>query len=269
MPRPHRVPDVQIFLSNGCEVLYQPEREFVLKLVPLVPNTLVNLFEQPHRFAAAVGAFLATSNLTLSTAQFRFGLLVPAAVRHRLTVRQRGERFQPNINTDFLPVGGQRLRFALSGETGVPLAALSLDGNGFNFAANRAIQFDFDLPDALNAKPIVVQLDAVPVTRERDAVETAARLESRITGLLALLHPAKERLVCFVHTAKDVLAAGEIRQPQVPSSTNLFRLIRLRVVVDRNSLLPRIATFLQCGVVQTACFTQLHIQQFAFEAGRE
>jgi hypothetical protein len=127
----------------------------------------------------------------------------------------------------------------------------------------------FDLSNALNAKPIVVQLDAVPVTRERDAVETAARLESRITSLLAMFRPAKERLVCFMHTAKDVLAAGEIRQPEVPSSTNLFQLIRLRVVVDRNSLLPRIATFLQCGVVQTACFTQLHIQQFAFEAGRE
>jgi hypothetical protein len=135
--------------------------------------------------------------------------------------------------------------------------------------ANRAMPFDFDLSDALNAKPSVVQLDAVPVTRERDAVETAARLESRITSLLAMFRPAKERLVCFVHTAKDVLAAGEIRQPEVPSSTNLFQLIRLRVVVDRNSLLPRIATFLQRGVVQTACFTQLHIQQFAFEAGRE
>jgi hypothetical protein len=137
--------DVQIFDSNCSEVLYQPEREFVLKLVPLVLNTLVNLLQQPHRFAATVRAFLATSNLTLSTAQFRFGFLVPAAVRHRLTVGQRGERFQPNINTDFLRVGWQRLRFALSGETDVPLAALSLDGDGFNFAANRAMQFDFNL----------------------------------------------------------------------------------------------------------------------------
>jgi hypothetical protein len=57
--------DVQVFDSHASEVLYQPEREFVLKLVPLVLNTLVNLFEQPHRFAAAVGAFLATSNLAL------------------------------------------------------------------------------------------------------------------------------------------------------------------------------------------------------------
>jgi len=46
------------------------------------------------------------------------------------------------------------------------------------------MQSDFHLSDALNAKPIVVQLDAVPVTWERDAVETAARLESR-KGLLA------------------------------------------------------------------------------------
>jgi hypothetical protein len=39
--------DVQIFDRNCSEVLYQPEREFVLKLVPLVLNTLVNLLQQP------------------------------------------------------------------------------------------------------------------------------------------------------------------------------------------------------------------------------
>jgi hypothetical protein len=88
--------------------------------------------------------------------------------------------------------------------------------------ANRAMPFDFDLSDALNAKPSVVQLDAVPVTRERDAVETAARIESRITSLLAMFDPAKERLVCFIHTAKDVLAAGEIRQPEVPAARISF-----------------------------------------------
>jgi hypothetical protein len=68
---------------------------------------------------------------------------------------------------------------------------------------------------------------------------------------------------------KDVLATREIRQSQVASSTNLFQLIRLRVVVDRNSLLPRIATFFEGRIVQAAGFAQLHIQQFALEARRE
>jgi len=55
--------EVQIFDRNCSEVFYHPEREFVLQLVPLVLNTLANLLQQPHRFAAAVRAFLATSNL--------------------------------------------------------------------------------------------------------------------------------------------------------------------------------------------------------------
>ncbi len=79
----------------------------------------------------------------------------------------------------------------------------------------------------------------------------------------------KKRFVGLVHAAKDVLAARKIRQTQVSSGTNLLQLVGLRVVVDRNSLLPRVATFLQRAVVEAAGFCQLPVENIGLERGRE
>jgi hypothetical protein len=246
--------DIQIFDRNYTEVLDQPERKLVLKLMPLVLDSLVNFLQQHHRFSAALRTFLATSNFTLGTSQLRFGLLIPPGVWHRLVIRQGCEVCESDINSNLFRAGWQWFCFALYGKTRIPFTAFTFDGDCFNLATNRAVQFDFDLSDTLNAKHVVVQLDAVPVTRERDAIKTTARFESRISRFLTTLHTTKERLVGLVYTAKDILAAREVGQPKVTSGSNLFQLIRLRVVVNRDSLLPRITTLLQRSIVQATRF---------------
>ena len=178
---------------------------------------------------------LATGNFALRTTQFRFCSLIPTRVCNRLVVRH---------GCKFL-----RLHFTLHRETGVPLATRTLDGDGLNLAADRTMQLHFDWSDALHAQHVVMQLEAIPVTWERDAVEATTTFESRVARFLTPFHSAEERLVSLVHTAENILAAGKVCQPQVPSGTNLFQLLGLGVVVDRNSLSPRITTFLQRRIV--------------------
>lgn len=104
--------NVQIFDTKQSEVLDQPERELVLKLIPLVLDSLVNLLQQLNSLAAAVRAFLASSNFTLSTAQFRFRLLIPTRVRHRLVVGHRDElrQHQYQFHSGWLAVASRRIR---------------------------------------------------------------------------------------------------------------------------------------------------------------
>jgi hypothetical protein len=261
--------DVQVFDNNRSEVLNQPERETVLKFVPLVSYSSVNLLKQCNGFATAMRAFLASGNLPLRAAKSGFGLPIPARVWNWRAISESRKIFQTQINSDCVVKGWQGLGFAFNREAHVPLAAFALHGDRFNRARNGAVQLDFALPDTLNTEHVASEPDAITVTGERDAVEATARLESRESGLLMPLHAKKERFVRLVHAAKNILAAREIRKSQIASSTNFLQLIRLRVVVDRDTLLPRIPTFLQRTVVQAAGFAQLSVESVRLEARRE
>src|SRR5208283_4105284 len=232
-------------------------QKLVLKLVSLVLDSLVNLFKQCNRFTTTMRTLLTTGNFALRTTQLRFCSLIPTRVWNRLVVRHGCKFLQTNFHSDFLAVCRKRLRFTLDRETGVPLATLTLDCDGLDLAADRTMQLHFDWSDALHAQHVVMQLDAIPVTWERDATEATTTFESRVASFLTTFHSAKERFVSLVHAAENILAAGKVCQPQVASGTNLFQLIGLGVVVDRNSLFPRITTFLQRRIVQATGFVDI------------
>jgi hypothetical protein len=263
---PRQAFDVQVFDNNRSEVLNQPERETMLKFVPLIPDSSVNLLEQGNSFAPTLRAFLASSNLPLCAAKTGFGLLIETRIPNCRAVGEGREVFESNVNTNRVIKRWQRLGFAFNRAAYIPLAACALHGDGLHLARNRAMQLDFDLADALNAKHVAVKTHTVAVAGERDAVEAAPRLESGVACFFVTLHTAKERLEGFIHAAKDVLAAAKIRQTQIITGADFLQLIGLRVVVDRDELLPRIAAFLQRSVVETAGFSQLSVECFRPEA---
>ena len=256
--------EVQIFDNNRSEILYQPERETMLELVPLIPDSSVNLLEQYNCFAAAIRAFLAPCNLALCASKARFSLSIPSWIRYRWTIRERSEVFEPQVNSNRGVERGQWLGFAFNREADVPFAAF--DGHSFNLARNRAMQLDCNFSNTLNAKNISCEFDAVAVTRKSDAIETASRFESRIARFITALHSVKESLASFVHAPKNILAAAKVCQTQATRCADFFQLNRLRVVVDRNSLFPRIATFLQRCIVQAAGFSQLSVESIRLGA---
>jgi hypothetical protein len=255
--------------NNRSEILNQPERKTMLKLVPLIPDSGMDFLKQSNCLATAARPFFSTCHFPLCPSKFSFSPMITSRVRNRRASCESREVFQSKVNADCVVQWRQGLGVAVNRKARVPLATLALDRGSFNRASHRTVQLDFDLSDALNAKPVAVQLDAVAVTGERDAIETPTRLKSREASFLLSLYPKKERFVGLVHAAKDVLAARKIRQTQVTSGTNLLQLVGLRVVVDRNSLLPRVATFLQRAVVEAAGFCQLPVENIGLEMGRE
>jgi len=258
--------NVQVFDNNRSEVLNQPEGETMLKFVPPVSDSSVNLWKQCNGLATAMRALLAAGNLPLRAAKSGFGLPIPARVWNWRAIRESRKIFQTQVHSDCVIERWQGLGFAFNREAYVPLTEFALSGDRFNRARHRTVPLDFDRSDALNTKHLAVQFDAVAVTGKRDAIEATAGLESRIARFFAALHATKERRKGFVHAAQNVLAATKVRQTQVTRSANFLQLIGLRVVVDRHALLPSVATFLQSRVIESAGFSQLSVESVRLEA---
>jgi len=261
--------DIQVFDNNRSEILNQPERQTMLELVPLIPDSSVNFLEQCNRFTPTLRAFLAARNLSLRSTKTRLSLLIETRIRNGRIVSECREVFEANINSDCVVERRQRFGFAFEREADVPLAALALHRDGLNLARNGAVQFHFDYSDALHAEHVAVQADAIAVTGKRNAVEATTRFESRIARFFVTLHSAEERLEGLVHAAENILAARKVRQTQITRSADFLQLIRLRVVVDGDALFPRSAAFLQSTIVQAAGFAQLPVECFRLEACRE
>ena len=242
--------DVQVFDNDCAEVSKNIERLPMLVLVTQTRDSSVNLLEQSNRFASAIRAFLATNDPALCSTKFGFGGAIPARIRNRFAVGQGRKRFESNVNSNSVVERRQMLGFTFDEETDVPLAAFSLDCDGLDRARNWAMQLDFDFSDTLDTKIVSREFDAVPVTWKSDAIESATRLEARITSLLMSLDSKEERFEGFIYSSKDILAAREVRQGKIARRASFFQLVRLVVVVQRRLVATvSISSFLQCAVV--------------------
>jgi len=116
--------DIQVFDSNRSEILYQPERETMLELVPLIPDSSVNLREQRDGFAPPIRSFLTPCNFPLRSTSTGFGLPMPSRVWNSRTISESREVFEPQVNSDCIVERRQALGFAFNRDADLPLAAL-------------------------------------------------------------------------------------------------------------------------------------------------
>ena len=261
---------LQVFDNNRSEVFNQPERKAMLKLIPLIPDSSVNLWKQGNRFVPPVRALLAACNLSLRSTKTGFRLPIESGIRNRRALAEGREIFESHVDSNCVVERGKGLGFAFDREAHVPLAALTLDGNGLTRARYRTRKFDLYFSDALNSKRVACESDSIPVTREGDAIQPTPRLESRKACLLLSLHTKEKRLEGFVYPPKNILAAREVRKTQVAGGSNIFQLVRLVVIVQRLLVTSiRVATFLQRAVVQSAGFAKLSVEYFRLEVCRK
>ena len=262
--------DVQVFDNNRSEILYQPERETMLKFVSLIPGSSVNLWEQCDGFTAAMRTLFAACNLSLRPSKFGFRLPIPSRIRNGRAISEGREVFESKVDSNGVIERRQWFDFAFDRKTHVPFTALAFDRDRLNCARNRAVEFDFQFAYTLNAQGIASQFNAIAVTWERKAVEPTTRLEPRITRGLVPLHTKEERFESLVHPSKDILAARKVCEPEVARSANIFELVRLVVVVQRFLVaVIGVATFLQRAVIESAGFAKLSVECFRLEARRE
>jgi hypothetical protein len=117
------------------------------------------------------------------------------------------------------------------------------------------MRLDFNGAYALQSQFVVEDFASVTITGEGDAVITTDGAESRIAGLLTVLHTTKERIESLINTAQHVLAAREVGKSQIASGADVFQLIRLIAIVDRfvrDAI--SVTAFLNGGIVEAAGF---------------
>jgi hypothetical protein len=256
--------DVQIFDHDQAKVANQPPADLVVKIRALIADVRVSGLKLAHGFLPIIAAPFAPRHLALCPPEFRLRPSGVARVLNPGPVRESSEGRQPDIDPDACGGLWQGLGLALNREAGVPLPSLALDRHGLNSAFNRPVQFEFDLPDALEIElPRVEQPAPVAVTREGQAVVTAARPEARKPDLApALLDAPEESFEVLVQAAQHVLAAGEVGQFEVAGRPNLLQLICLIVVVQRQALdAVSVTALLKRGVVEPAGFSQLPVKR--------
>ena len=149
-------------------------------LAPKVRDANMRLGYFLAGLAAVLAAFLLAGQPPLLPAEFGQGVLQDtggwAPARRSDVVRNE---LRPTSIPTADSVFGLIVDVAqIAGEDDVPLAGLSLEGDGLDLALDRAMQFDPDHPDVLDPEPFAVQADAVTVGGELDRVEVIPALES-------------------------------------------------------------------------------------------
>jgi hypothetical protein len=78
-----------------------------MNVLSLAAYRLMRLGEQDDRLASAVAPFLAPGNTPLSSLERLLRLAISARVKDARSIRQRGQRFDAEINPASCPVGAK------------------------------------------------------------------------------------------------------------------------------------------------------------------
>lgn len=264
--------DIQVFNKNATVVVHDESADLMMKVVALILDLCVNLLDGLLCFLARITTALLSRQHLLSVGKSFFRLPEVARVFNLSAIGQDGERGQANINAHGISQNGKRLGLDFAGKANVILSGFAQNGNSLDRAFNGTMKFDLDLTSALNAKLAVVQQSAsVAIARKGDAVVSIARFEARESGFaFAFLASAKERLERFINSFEHILTAREILKRTITIGTNLFQLVRLTVVVDRNvTNAVSVPAFLKGRVIKPLRFGKLSVQKLSLLFRRE
>jgi hypothetical protein len=254
---------VQLFNHNQPEHRNQRPGYLVREIRSLIAYMLMSALQLSNGFLSVVTASLAAGSFALRSPKRGLSLFVISGIFDLGSVRECGEGCQSNVNASLISRRLQGVRLAFNTEDGVPLSGLALDHHGFDIAFNWPMQLQLNLPHVLNAQLVVFQQSAsVAITGKRDAVISADGPKARIASFLASLDAGEETLESFVNATQYILTAREVSERQVAIGANLFQLIGLIVVVDRNVRnAVGIAAFVKRGIVEAASFGQLAVKR--------
>jgi hypothetical protein len=200
------IEDIEVLEHDNAIMVDEISTDSVGKVGPVVPDPLV---DQGHDFPflGQVDRPLGRGRkLSLSPLEIVFAApKEPGVVDHAAPVG-RQEIFQPGVQPDGPLRCGQPDRVYFNGEAHEPLSRRS-SGNrrGLDFAVNRSMQVDPDVPDAPDPQDITVQ-DSTPGIlgpAERIVAETIS--EPRVPGGFVLADPTEKSLKSQVNSFLGIL----------------------------------------------------------------
>ena len=227
----------------------------------VVAPELDPLMHPRHSFAVRAAlrrALCQLRMLALDFCQRLFFLAEKARVLNLGSIRKGRKGYQSDINPNVLMALRQALRFALNREAGVPFpGAAFLDGEGLDLAPNRAVQEDFDTPDARQGK-LALCIDLEPELRIGETIVAASAFETRVAWVLTGLDAPEKGFESQIKPDGHVLQ--DLGMHALERGTFLFQCWIGRVLlVERQalaSLLIGIAPVCKQVVIEPTTFFQ-------------
>ena len=247
----------------------------VVEVPPLVGRLLVQLRNAVAGLTASGRTLPLPCKRTLRPPELLLSLTIVARGLYRLAIRGDEEALESEVDTDRRTISGftSFRRFSeVAREDHVPLAARPLDGDGLDRPFDRTMQLDLDVPDVLEVQaPIILEPTPVAVGWKLNRSETVFGLEARVARSPSRLNPSKERLECFVESAKRGLSRREVQSREAGRGfAGCLESTRLFAVGNRASLdLVKVASLTQSEVVQTMVLSEHQVQSFSLRAVRK
>src|SRR5208337_2712608 len=241
----HHGGNPEVFEHDPIEPLDQFVDELVEEVFPRVGHMDHHALQSQDQPTAVPATGHASRDLPLKNAQLLEDLAVPARVLFLLAVAERGESQEAQVDADRFPGLRQRLGFLdLAGERDEPFTSPAEHAGRLDHPFELAVPADGDPADAgelqATALPSILlwaRLEAVAVFLEAEPGEAVPPLEARITGVLAGLDPAKERLECLVQIGHDVLEDVAVDVQRIRASGFLdLDLAKLHGLGDRHAV---------------------------------
>ena len=200
--------------------------------------------------------------LSLCLRQSLFVRAKESRIINLLACRECAERRQANIYPDASFTGRERLNLYFNREARIPLArGRARDRQSFNFAFNRAMQFDFDISNFRQAQ--FAASDGEAGLGIGETVVSLTRAKAREASLTcALFYTAKERLKGFVKASQYILQHLAVNLIQFWAYLFDFgKLVSLLNIADRFTLkLVGIPALLQACVIEFSAKPERGVQ---------
>ncbi len=262
--------NVQLLDHDQIVLANQICREIVLKVLSFIKNLLVNRTELGDSFSPTVRSFLSSGDSTLSNTELLRGRFVILPVVDMRTVREGGEGFDTNVDTDRFTCRRKCvIGDLITRDNGKPLPAFTLGGDLFYLAFNRHRQFNFQVTDKRQIQPAVSEAKAFFVVNDR--IKERLSFESGVSGFCTTLNTTEKVSERSVKLSKRFLQDSCINLlvvgiKRISDLGNLFDLVEARNLYTAYS--PSIPPFGKCRVIKLSQQFQRCFEAFALSLVR-
>jgi len=245
--------DIQIFYSYIVELFYDCVSRLLREVSSLICYLLMFLCKLSDCFLSILSSLLFLADFTLRYPKFSLRLFKVARIFYHFAGRERGVVLYANIYADRFARFRQRLRpLILYCEDDEPAIHLSFDSTGLYLPFD--LTTEANTTSAYTREPELIRSEFESGLRVGERIKTISRFETRIAGLLARFHTAKEVLISVLEFLESCLQHLRMHTCNVrPDSTNFRQFSTLlsktnRLASDNIS----IASFLQRSIVEFA-----------------
>ena len=227
----HHAFDIQFFDGNHAETVDQFSRLLMHEVVTAVLDALMYA---PNDFLRGFPLFgtVLVLDVIKPALRFRQSILFvteEARVFNKLAIRESGEGFKSNVNTNGLRAGRKAFGLIITRKADVPLIAFTTNGTSLDCARTNAVDFGFDLPDL--GKRDSAFSNAIAALRISDAVVLPFAFQSWVARFFSCFDTTKEGLKSEFHADDDILQylrmhRRQFRMRRLPRGYSLLLLVQ-------------------------------------------